>query len=438
MLMQNRLPPASLKRLLFLVFFILTLSLRFLGAQSQDQSIWFPEKPYSAHSRISIPAKAIRNLPFSTELIRYAPLPRSCPDSLSDRDWLLAYYATTIQQAYQAQWPDRAFLSDSLAPAQLDNFSSPGQAYRLFTSNTRKYDKIKYIRYTLSQGIPVLAGFAQQPNHLQLEGATTWDGRGTVGPYRMLIVGYDSPTASFQLLGPHGPDWGDQGTIWMTRQELLDTVEEILCLQKPKSSQLDNLPEIPNHPISLQLKVSIQQLVPSTGKNKQPNDCVVVFNQQQRAYQVEIAQSDLAPRQYRLLLDLPKGRCTYLFVTHPDGQATPVWKLIYNQKDTTVILPPVSAFQFPDSGRYHLVLLSSYQPIHHWRRYVDRYEYATAPQNASERLYQAFSRFLLPYGKIHYQKDQIEAQTSASNTAEASVLPIVIACQVTPVEEHSP
>ena len=412
------------------LFFLFLLLPTLILSQDQDKSIWFPEKNYTEHSRVSFGYIRSRSLPFNASLTAYAPLPQPCPDSLNDRQWLLAYYAETIQKAYQESLLDRAYLTDSIAPGQVLGFETPKSAYRLFTSRTRRYDKIKSMRYTISKGLPILVGFDRKPATGQLNGQTTWDGQGQEGNCRMLIIGYDSPTASFQLIAEEGHHWGDQGYIWMTYRDLLAQAKEVLCLDNPTRFKGPENDEKLGRPIALQLDVSIQQLEQSEDKAGRLQQRSVSFDSHQQVYQLDRPQSARVNDRYQIQLRIPKGRCTYLFVAQPDGSTTPAWMLEYNQEDTLVTLPPVSYYQFPDAGTHHFFILSSYQPIPRWRRYVDRYEFDEQSRDAKDKLYRSFRDYLLPSGKIQYPEAQMAAETETKQREEAYVLPLIIRWQV--------
>ena len=395
-------------------------------SQEQDKSIWFPEKKYTDHSRISFGYIRSRSLPFNHSLSAYAPLPQTCPDSLSDQEWLLAYYTQTIQQAYRENHLDRAFLTDSIANQQIREFEAPSSAYRLFTTRTRRSDKIKYLRYTISKGIPILIGFDRKPSDERLVGQSTWDGTGSEDVFQMLIIGYDSPTASFQLVGTEDDQWGDQGYIWMTYRDLLAQAKEILCLRNPiKAKRPQNTARL-SRPINLQIGVTIQQLEQGEDKAGQLKQQSVHFDYEQQSYQLYGQSPARVDDRYQIQLQIPKGRCTYLFVAHPDGSTTPAWMLEYNPRDTIITLPPVSYYQFPDAGTHYFFILNSYQVIPRWRRYVDRYEYDDRQVDAQNKLYRAFQDYLLPSGKITYPEENMQLHTKA-NQAEASyVLPLII------------
>lgn len=415
-----------IRPLLFLMIFLPTLCL----SQEQDKSIWFPQKKYTEYSRISFGYLRGRELPFNHSLSAYAPLPQSRPDSLSDQKWLLAYYAQTIQQAFQKNLLDRAYLTDSIAPQQLAQFEAPTNAYRLFTTRTRRYDKIKYLRYTISKGIPVLVGFSQKPASGLLQGQSTWDGQGETGAYRMLIIGYDSPTASFQLVGTEDYQWGDQGYIWMTYRDLLAQAEEVLCLENPtQAKQPENSTKL-SQPITLQLRAIIHQFEQGEDRAGRLKQSSVRFDPEQHAYQLNEPIPARVNDRYQIQLQVPKGRCTYLFVAHPDGSTTPAWMLEYNPQDTIVTLPPVSYYQFPDTGIHYFFILNSYQVIPRWRRYVDRYEYDESQRDAQHKLSQAFRDYLLPFGKIEYPEENIQLRTEIDQAKEAYVLPLIIKWQI--------
>lgn len=409
---------------LFLLIFLFTPYL--LISQAQDKSIWFPDKKYSDHSRVTFPSIKSRHLPFSMSLSTFAPLPQNVPDSLTDQTWLLAYYSATMRKAFQARYFDRAYLTDSIAPLHLANYSPPEKAFRLFTSRNRQYDQIKYIRYTLNKGIPVLVGFAQKPESLQ--GANkTGESKGQKGPSSLLIIGYDSPTSSFQLLGSRSEQSGNQAYYWMTARELLAQATEILCLEDPtRTAKLEEIDQL-GHPIHLQIAATIQQFKPIESQQTDLQAISAPFHPGHHLYQTQAVGSK---DRFQIHLQIPKGRCTYLFVEHPDGSTTPAWMMEYNQQDTLLTLPPVSSYQFPDRGAYHFIILCSYQSIPRWRRYVDRYEFDKQNHDALKKVYSAFRDYLVPINKIQYEPRQILGKVDVSYANKENVLPLIIQWQV--------
>lgn len=395
-------------------------------AQEQDKSIWFAEKKYTDHSLLKFRTIRNRDLPFTAQLNQFAPLPQSRPDSINNKKWLLAYYTTTIQQAFQTQYADRAVLTDILAPQKIASYEAPEKAYRLFYSRTRRSDKIKYIRYAISKGLPVLVGFDQQPDSSVSQGESTWNGEGKEGTFRLLIVGYDSPTASFHLVSDQGPNWGYQGSITMTYLDLLAKAKEVLCLENPASTSKPKAPEKLEIPIQLKASISVKKLYQSQEKDSRLKEITAEWDGQAQLYTIKGKEPAKSDDRYQLELKLPKGRCTYIFAAQPDGTTTPVWMLEYNPQDTTVILPPVSYYQFPDKGKHAFFILTSYQPVDRWRRYVDRYEFNEQKDAPQKKLYQVLKSYLLLPDHIEYSKNHITAQSEIFLLDEKAVLPIII------------
>lgn len=411
------------------IFLLLFLALPSLGlAQTEDKSILFPALNYTQHPLVKFRPIRTRSLPLIQSLLPYAPLPVTKADTLDEQVFLRAYYIHTIQKAVQLGLTDRQIVSDSLALKILDEGKLPEKAYRLFTSRTKRYDKSKMIRYTLNKGLPVLVGFENAPIWDQVAGSEYWDGQGTEKPHRMIIIGYDSRTSSFQLVDAHGQRWGQQGTIWMTSIDLLDNAKEVVSFRDPTLVQKARI-EAPLT-INLELSIRASALLQPESSSAYLKEMEVKFDGKTGYYTFPKTTINPDHGRYQIAIDLPRGRCAYLFVAQPDGTATPAWMMEYNLKDTTVVLPPVSYYQFPDEGSNYLFLLFSSQPIPRWRRFVDRYEFNEKNQNAKEKLYASLRYYLLPQEEVNYQSDQIKASARVLTNAEKQVIPIIIEWEV--------
>ena len=339
--------------------------------------------------------------------------------------FLFAYYTQTIQKAFKEGLLDRAVVSDSLAPAQLDGYELPEKAYRLYTSRNRRYDKIKRIRYSLKKGIPVLAGFRQIPPDAPLRGQSHWDGEGEDGRHVMIVTGYDSKTYSFQLLNTFGPDWGEQGFIWMTYQDFINKAKEILTLKDPNLVSTPKTTE-QKAEVSINATASVFHLQQPESREPFLAPLAVKYDASTGVYRFPEHTGNSDFDRYQLQIHLPKGRCAYLFSIHPDGRTTPAWYQEYSDKDTTVVLPPVSYYQFQDTGREYLVLLVSNAPFPFWRKYVDYYEYNERSLTPKEKLYKVFERFLITPGAIDYAENEISFSTRWKPEQKKKVVPIIL------------
>lgn len=393
-------------------------------AQAEDKSILFPNLSYSQHSLVKFRTIRTRSLPLIQSLLPHAPLPVSKTDTLAEELFLKAYYTLTIQKAVQVGLTDRQIISDSLALQIQKVAKLPEKAYRLFTSRNKRYDKNKRIRYTLNKGLPVLVGFKNSPDWDEVAGTATWDGTGLEAPHRMVIIGYDSRTSSFQLVDAHGQKWGDQGTVWMTSIDLLANAKEVISFKNPTLVKKTSVTE--GIPIALDLQIQVSRLAQPESRNPYLEAMPTRFDTKKGVY--TFTSSNISPEhgRYQLAIDIPRGRCAYLFVAQPDGTTTPAWMMEYNLQDTTVILPPVSYYQFPNTGSNYFFILYSNQPIPRWRRFVDRYEFNEKNQSAKEKLYAALRYYLIPMEQITYRQDQISAQARLSTTADKQVVPIIL------------
>lgn len=405
--------------------FILFLGLpTLIWSQEDDKSILFPELSYSQHTLVKFRTIRTRSLPLIQSLLPYAPLPIAKADSIEEQIFLKAYYTQTIQEAVQLGLTDRQIVSDSLALKVQERFKAPTKAYRLFTSRTKRYDKSKRIRYTLNKGLPVLVGFPNSPDWNQVAGTATWNGKGLDGAHRMVIIGYDSRTTSFQLVDAHGQKWGSEGMVWMTAIDLLAHAKEIVSFKNPTLVKQATPPKA--IPISIDLSIQVSQLQEPESRNPYLEEMEVKFDPQKGYYTFPSTTKSPEHGRYQLAIHIPRGRCAYLFVAQPDGTTTPAWMMEYNLKDTTVLLPPVSYYQFPDVGSNYFFILLSNQPIPRWRRYVDRYEFNEKNQSAREKLYTAFKSYLVPMDKIPYGQDSMEAKVRLSTISDKQVVPIIM------------
>lgn len=412
--------PTNLAFLLLIFLGLPTL----IWSQEEAKSILFPELNYSQHTLVKFRTIRTRSLPLIQSLLPYAPLPMAKADSLDEEFFLKAYYTQTIQKAVQLGLTDRQIVSDSLALKVQEDYKAPTKAYRLFTSRTKRYDKSKRIRYTLNKGLPVLVGFKNRPDWSQVAGTATWDGKGLEGSHQMVIIGYDSRTTSFQLVDANGQKWGPEGMVWMTAINLLANAKEIVSFKNPTLVKKATTTEA--IPLSIDLSIKASELQQPESRNPYLKAMDVQFDDQKGYYTFPNTAMSPEHGRYQLAINIPRGRCAYLFVSQPDGNTTPAWMMEYNLQDTTVILPPVSYYQFPDVGANYFFILLSNQPIPRWRRYVDRYEFNEKNQSAREKLYTAFKSYLVPMEKIKYEQEQMNAQVQLSTTTDKQVVPIII------------
>lgn len=412
-----------LTNLAFLLVLLLGLP-TLIWSQVEDKSILFPELSYSQHTLVKFRTIRTRSLPLIQSLLPYAPLPIAKADSIEEQIFLKAYYTQTIQKAVQLGLTDRQIVSDSLALKVQEAFKAPTKAYRLFTSRTKRYDKSKRIRYTLNKGLPVLVGFPNSPDWNHVAGTATWNGKGLDGAHRMVIIGYDSRTTSFQLVDANGQKWGSEGMVWMTAIDLLANAKEIVSFKNP--TLVKQATPAKAIPISIDLSIQVSQLQQPESRNPYLQEMEVQFNKQKGHYTFPSTPLGTEHGRYQLAIHIPRGRCAYLFVAQPDGTTTPAWMMEYNLKDTTVLLPPVSYYQFPDVGSNYFFILLSNQPIPRWRRFVDRYEFNEKNQSAREKLYTAFKSYLVPMDKIQYGQDSMEAKVRLSTTSDKQVVPIIM------------
>ena len=407
-------------------FTLLLLGLVFLlegkAQNTNRKSIVFEKISYSQHPLLQFRTIRNRDLPLTKSLDQNAPFPLKIDSAKLQDKYLFGYYTQTIQSAFQKNIEDRAIISDSLAPAILKDFKMPTKAYRLFTSRTKRYDKIKRIKYAIKKGIPVLVGLRVSPPEETFLGQSHWDGKGMEKAHIMLISGYDSKTASFQLMDVFGTEWGEKGFIWMTYLDLLSKAKEVVTLKNPT---LSSNTTTPLKTIKLNLKASAAHFRQSEERGPQLEALTVNFNEAEGVYEFPDLDTKSDRDRFQLKLHIPKGRCAYLFTAHPDGNTTPAWSMTYHHRDTTIVLPPVSYYQFSEPGNEHFILLLSHKPLLRWRRYVDYYKYNERPETAKEKLYRAFERFLIPENKIEYSKNELGFSASFL-PAKQYVVPLII------------
>jgi hypothetical protein len=278
---------------------------------SSAKSIITPEKSYAQHPLVSFGYIRSRSLPLSVSLEPYAPFALQAPlDSTRQNQKICVRdYYPRIRRAYREQLPDRAFVSDSMTVADTGP-DTELKAFRLFTRRTRRYDKLKRIRYALKKGIPVLVGFNQRPPFDSLRGQSLWEGDGAKGPQVMLITGYDQKLATFQLLNTYGQRWGENGFILMTYQDLLQRAREVLTLEDP--TRAPSRPSGPAPTIGIQSSAEVFQVdVHGDLQHLKAN-----FDTTRQAYSLQNLLVSAGEDQFQLRIQLPKGRCAYLFNVH--------------------------------------------------------------------------------------------------------------------------
>lgn len=379
-----------------------------LNAQaSPAKSIITPEKSYGQHTLVSFGYIRSRSLPLSMELEPYAPFARRVhPDSSrQNRELCIRDYYSRIRRAFREQRPDRAYVSDSLSMSTTDEI----KGFRLFTQRTRRYDKLKRIRYALKKGIPVLVGFRERPPFEALLGQSLWEGEGSEGPHVMVITGYDQKLATFQLLNTYGQAWGESGFILMTYQDLLQRAAEVLTLEDP--TRAPNRPSGPEPEIELSATAEVFQV--DVHGDLQPLQAI--YDTAGQVYRLRDRLVSVEEDQFQLRIHLPKGRCAYLFNVHPGGHTTPAWQTGYTPRDTTVVLPPVSYYRFPDPGKEYYVLLVSYKPIPFWRRYVEYVERNETDSRIRDKVTKAFERYLIPSSQTRYEGAELAVRARSTD-----------------------
>ncbi|MEO0338520.1 MAG: hypothetical protein AAF242_04830 [Bacteroidota bacterium] len=410
-----------LQWILFLV--VLSFSGSLLGQQTAPKSLLFANAKYGDHPLVTFKTIKNRDLPLYVRVDQYAPFPIVEQDSIERLKVLKSYYAQSIQQAARLGLRDRAIISDSIAPTILAKGKIPQKGYRLFTSRVKRGDKLKRIKYSLQKGIPVLVAFKESPDVEALRYSAYWDGEGVDRSYTMLIIAYDSKTSSFQLLDTQGTTWGDQGTIWMSYVNLFAKAKEIVALKNPtlKSEKSEEV-----IPVNLEATIQAYQVdLPEDGKLALLQQGFV-WSDRKGLYQLAEEKTLSTQEQFQIKLNLPKGRCAYFFTVEPNGQTTPAMELEYNPQDTSICLPPAGYYQFAQPGIEYFVVLISNRPIPRWRRYVDYFEFNQSKTSASDKLYRAFERFLIPEEEVNYSQEQVQAQVAVAGDQDLYVLPIIL------------
>ncbi len=412
----------------FLLAIALLSSASLLGQNTEPKSLLFAATKYGDHPLVSFKPIKNRDLPLYARVDQYAPFPIVEQDSTARLNILKSYYAQSIQKAATLGLMDRAMISDSIAPIVLSEAKIPKKGYRLFTTKVKRGDKLKRIKYSLTKGIPVLVAFKESPDIEALRYSAYWDGEGEAQAHTMLIVAYDSKTSSFQLMDTQGIQWGDQGTIWMSYVNLFAKAKEIVALKNPTLKQEKEEAALP-----LQIKSRIKAYQVDLPEDGTLNLLSQNFtwNNRKELYQLADEARVSTKEQFQIKLHLPKGRCAYFFTVEPNGQTTPALELEYNPQDTIVCLPPAGFYQFPESGKTYFIVLVANRPIPRWRRYVDYFEFNQSKTSASDKLYRAFERFLIPSEQINYQQNQVQAQVQFPGDQDQYVLPIILEWPVT-------
>ena len=87
----------------------------------------------------------------------------------------------------------------------------------IFRGFATEREKVFEVRKALMRGNPVLIELAASPEFASQGPALAWEPSGAPNQtYFLLVVGYDETREAFELLGSFGPEWANNGYLWVS------------------------------------------------------------------------------------------------------------------------------------------------------------------------------------------------------------------------------
>lgn len=115
----------------------------------------------------------------------------------------------------------------------------------LFSQGASDQEKIYKVKTALARQKPVIIGMQVRRNFYELQNAKFWwpDNGQTApaGGHAMVVVGYDDIKGAFRLFNSWGPNWGDQGLIWVKYKDFARFCKYGYILYLLESKQFEEL-----------------------------------------------------------------------------------------------------------------------------------------------------------------------------------------------------
>lgn len=485
-------------------------SLSFLGASAQNQDkgtgVFLDEAVYAQVPRLEAftGAKTKRSLP-RYSLRKYCPIPGNQGSSNACVGWATGYGAMTISQAIQNNTTNRVEITQNAFSASfifnqiktqncggailtdaLDLLKNTGDCrYQTFGDNpydcekspaanslteAKNYKikdyaalfykddaanlKIKKILQAIAHDNPVIAVLQVSPSFHQVEiGQEMWSPdtieTAPLMGHAMVVTGYDKRLRKVELMNSWGPNWGDQGFIWISFDDfaklawfgfqlLPDSWSPRLAITAHPDSSAADTRQYMSGTLSLLTDTlsGNQHMAPTFSKKE-----ATVFDLQNGFYQV--ISGEWHPYSgYKLAVnDLTKGIYLYLFSLNPKGEINFLYPL---KKDINtgfnlahfipgdsleITYPPGDDWlelEYP--GVDYLGALFSWRAIPDVEEKIAQLQHLQAP--LPERLEQVFGEALIPLEDIDFDLEQMTFKTSFPTSSQQKIVPLIFATEV--------
>lgn len=490
-----------------IVGLIWSFSWLYATAQNQDHGtgVILDEAAYAQVPRLEAfaGAKTKRSLP-RYSLRQYCPIPGNQGSSNACVGWAAGYGAMTISQAIQDQNTNREAITQNAFSASfifnqikskncggalltdaLDLLKKTGDCrYQTFGDNpydcekppaphtlseAEKYKikdyaalfykddaanlKIKKVLQAIAQDNPVIAVLQVSPSFYQIEiGQEIWspdtlEAAPLMG-HAMVVTGYDKRLRKLELMNSWGPNWGDQGFIWISFEDfaklawfgfqlLPDHWHSSLPTSAHPDSSTSTLQYMSGTLTLLTDTLSDYSQMAPTFTRKE----ATVFDLQNGFYQV--ISGEWHPYSgYKLgVNDLTKGIYLYLFSLNPQGEINFLYPL---KKDLDTgfklahFIPGDSLEMSYPPGEDWLELeypgVDYLGALFSWRAIPDVEDKIAALQHLQmplpERLTNVFGDALIPLEEIDFDLENMTFRASISTDRKQQIVPLIFAIDV--------
>lgn len=448
-------------------FFVL-----FLGRASNSLAqagLIFEDRTFEQIKPVAIDLAKHGVLPKANSLRKYCPFPKSQGNVSSCVGWAVGYGAMTILRARKNNITDRVIITDQLAfsasyiynqikksvecnsgasltdalnllvdkgncpvdifpnsrtnchmlpteqeqkkaaPYRIGSFS-----FKLFDRRTKKADKIKFTKIQLAKNNPVVAGFSLTPDYNSLAGQRYWKAEGSAGGHAMTVIGYDDDLAAFELMNSFGSRWGQNGFIWIEYDDFAEFARQAVILEQYSDKGWTEEALSDSLPVQIAGGLRLQVIARDAQNKKNLMEARPVFNERHNQYELERKDWKRDEDLFRIEVNLPRGRCAYLFNVDGRGKAESVWATEAQDRDTIIVLPERGFYQFSLRGEEKFGLIFSYEPIEDYAKKVRALSGLPPDQSLARRARLEFEENLISPKAVQYKKNeiQLEAQTT--------------------------
>ncbi len=311
--------------------------------------------------------------------------------------------------------------------------------------------KIKKTKIALASKTPVVMGMLVTESFWGIEpGQKQWNPTSednVVGGHAMVVVGYDEVRKSFEVMNSWGPDWADNGFVWIKYTDFAKYCKYGFQMVIDENTTIVKEEVVPknltNKEVTLSGAFSFRY---PTGYEEDDNgneviafeDAAISFNETNQVY--ETIRKDWAIGDVFQLVatEIPAGENIYIFSVSPSNKVELHWPLnegvdalnkvpladFVPSQDAEIIVPGENeALQLAELGTDHLVILYSDQKI---ANITTRVDFLSALDGAvGDRLKQTFGDILLAPQHIKYELDRMKFNSSATEQ-NGFVVPIIL------------